>query len=323
MKKAATAITLVIFFLIMIFTPAVSCAKTRGGEDFPIKTETPKVILTLWNVDTFEGGYGSRTDYLSRICDRLTDKGIFVIVSSYGLESAEKKINGGVLPDIISFGVGADFVLANAQPLAKSDFVGGEALGRTYAEPWCRGGYFLISENPVNEHIDRLIVSKGNYNNPLCALHYSPYEAKETVVLDPLSAYVEYLKGGAVLLGTQRDVRRLTVKNKPFTAVPLEEFCDLYQYIAITSANAEKIPYAKSALKFIVENSDKNVSEIGMLPIGKNAQSDALGAYDTLKTDKTLSPFTMRKTLEELFEALEGGNAEEKSVKLENTIKHL
>ncbi|MBO4323761.1 MAG: hypothetical protein J5836_03770, partial [Clostridia bacterium] len=134
----------------------------------------------------------------------------------------------------------------------------------------------------------------------------------------------EYLKGDCVLLGTQRDIRRLTVRNASFIAKPIEKFCDLFQYVAITSSDKTKRSYAERVAKYIYENSGDNLSAIGMLPIKNNFYDGALGAYDTSLTEYTLSPFTADSVLEELNEALGGKKtAEERAEKLKNTVKHL
>ena len=323
MKNVSAFVLCALLVFITAFTPIVACKKTRETEEFPITTKKQKTILSLWEIDTFEGGFGSRADYLSNLLEKFIEDGVFVMVTSYSLEGAKKKAEEGVFPDLVSFGIGADFIAEGAKELKKIDFSGGENAGGIYAYPWCSGGYFLISKNPINKHIDRLIVSKGEFNNPLVALYNSDFTAEEVVVRDTATAYSEYIGGGGVLLGTQRDIRRLSVKNVAFTATALEEFCDLFQYVAVTAFDEEKFSYAKEVAEYIYENAGANISKIGMLPVGENSQEGALSVYDRSKTKYTVSPFTSANLLSLLHLKMSDGTSEEKSEILENTLKHL
>ena len=324
MKKISAVIYAVLLFAVLIFTPFVAVKKTRNSEEFPIKTEEPKTILSLWEIDTFEGGFGSRADYLSKLSEKFIGEGVFVMVSSYTVDGARQKMKEGVLPDLVSFGVGAGYIAEYANKLKDITFKGGEISGGVYAYPWCRGGYFLISKNSVKEPIDRLIVSKGEYSSPLLSLKYSAVKFKTVEVLSPMSAYTEYLKGDAVLLGTQRDIRRLTVRNTAFTVKPLEEFSDLFQYLAITCQDKEKFSYAEEVAEYIYINAEKNLAKIGMLPIGDNLYDGELGSYNTSLTKFTLSPFTSDEIIYDLNNLLEDKiNDEDIDGAVNNAVKHL
>ena len=65
-------------------------------------------IVSVWNVDTFEGGKGSRTSFLKRVA-RLAEKSsgeTYYRVISYTVEGARAAMLNGEYPDILSFGVG-------------------------------------------------------------------------------------------------------------------------------------------------------------------------------------------------------------------------
>ncbi len=322
MKKIKVVICFCLIAVILIITP-IAYQKTKNKEEFPLSTQKYNMVLSLWQIDTFEGGKGARSDYLTDLLSEFSKEGVYVLVSSYTVEGAREKMKNNVYPDITSFSIGAPFMIEGASKLS-GDFKGGEILGNTLALPWCRGGYFLISKNAINEHIDRLIVSKGEYNNPLAALYFSSYRAKEIVVKEPKEAISEYLKSDDVLLGTQRDIWRLLKQGKEFKATPIEKFCDLYQYIAVTCRTEEKFKKATEAAEYIVKNSKENLEEIGMMPIDKNFYDEPLGLYDVSKTEYTISPFTAVETLKETHEFLnEGKSDKETGEKLKNIIKQL
>ena len=324
MKKITPIVCFCLIAAILFLTP-IAYSKASKEDEFPLSTEEYKMILSLWQIDTFDGGVGSRGDYLSDLCLDFAKKGVYVMVSSYTVEGAKEKIEKGTLPDIISFGIGAPFVSEYAAKLSSTDFTGGEIMGETYAVPWCRGGYFLISKNEVNEHIDRLIVSKSAYNNPLAALFYSKYRAESCDIKESMAAVSEYLKtDGGVLLGTQRDVWRLIKRGVEFKAFPLEKFCDLYQYLAVTSIDKERFDKAKEVVDYICAESGENLRKVGMLPISGNFYEEPLGRYVTSNTEYTVSPFTATEILTETSEFLNGLKSEnEIEQKLKNIVKHL
>ena len=315
-----------IFILVAIlsFTPLVAAKKTADAKGFPVKTESYKTILTLWNIDTFEGGIGSRSDYLRDLCMDFPEEGVNVLVSSYTTEGAREKFSKGEAPDILSFGIGFPQTATYACEMGKTEFKGGELSGKTYAVPWCRGGYFLISKSAINGVIDRLIVSKSKYTSPLVAAFSDFVEAKEYDIEEPLAAYTEYLRTDGVLLGTQRDIWRLQKRGENFFATPLQNFSDLYQYLAITSRDENRISAAKKVAEYILQNAGKNIERIGMFSIAENNYDGEMGKYDLKDTLYTVSPFTSEDNLA-VIDGIMKDNADRgtKEQKLKNIIKQL
>ena len=71
------------------------------------KSEEDKVLITLWQIDTFPGGKGSRTEFLKRVSTSFEKKEkVFISIYSYSLDSANNLLSKGVYPDIISYGNG-------------------------------------------------------------------------------------------------------------------------------------------------------------------------------------------------------------------------
>ena len=103
-------------------------------------------VLRLWQIDSFEGGRGSRASFLNSVARRYeTAGGMLVLVTQHTAESAENALRDGQVPDLISYGPGVGFVADLARPLPGFFFAAGALGGQTYAVPWCRGGYFLLT----------------------------------------------------------------------------------------------------------------------------------------------------------------------------------
>ena len=49
------------------------------------KSEEVKKVIRVWNVDTFEGGKGSRTNFLKRAAAKIEkkNKGVYYLITSY------------------------------------------------------------------------------------------------------------------------------------------------------------------------------------------------------------------------------------------------
>ena len=324
MKKILRAFLWVLTAFILFFTPVVALKKTGTANDFPLKTEDYKRVLTLWNIDTFEGGIGSRGDFLSEVLLPLADEGTVVLVSAHTVNSAKENLSKGVIPDIVSFGVGADFLAPYVRELPFSVFVGGEISGKTYAVPWCRGGYFFISKTEDHQLIDRLIVSQGEYNRPIFALKEEGAEYNSVEFLSPLDAYTAYLSDeSATLLGTQRDIWRLTRRGVSFYAFPAEKFSDLYQYVAVTTDDEENYSACVETVRRLAGIGAKALADIGMFGADANAYDGALGSYDTAKTTLTLSPFTSAEILKDADGVAVAAKEENYYEKIKNALKHL
>ena len=125
MKILRTIVPFLLCVCIIALTP-IAYRKTTKTNSFPSNTPTHKMILTLWNIDVFEGGMWSRADFLSAVASEYAKDGVLVMVVSHTIDSAKEMIKRGNTPDMISFGVGADFVTEYAKQLPKISFLGGE-----------------------------------------------------------------------------------------------------------------------------------------------------------------------------------------------------
>lgn len=318
------------FFLCIAFiviTP-FAYAKTTAKDDFSLKTPTQKMILTLWNIDVFEGGLWSRADFLSSVATKYSKDGVLVMVVSHTVESAKQMIKSGTLPDMISFGVGADFVTEYAKKLPDIKFVGGEINGECFAYPWCAGGYFLIGKNEDNKHIDRLIVSQNAFTLPFGVFAYEQIKAKQTIRKSPLDAYTEFLAGGDddFLLGTQRDLFRLEKRGVSFYAKPLGEFSDIVQYLSVFATDGDRYGECLNFAKFLTgEKIQSTLDKIGMVsPFYSGSKSQVLSNFDFLDISLTVSPFSNASIIVNIIDdAWQKNFGLGQSVDFKNVLKRL
>lgn len=224
-----------------------------------------KRVVRIWNVDTFEGGKGSRTSFLKKIARRVEKQntGVYYMISGYTAEGANAAASAGEAPDALSFGVGLSAFAEQSLPLPKN-FAGGEAAGSCLAYPWCRGEYALFSLTDNFTDSGAAAISTGGSNLPQVSAALSGVTGEE---VESLSAYVCFLNGEyRYLLGTQRDTCRFASRGTAVYKKTLSEYNDLYQYFSILSAEKRE-----DCLLFFNEllsdRAQEELSGIGMLPV--------------------------------------------------------
>ncbi len=221
------------FFLVVALVSA--CLFYPGGHE----TQAAQRVVRVWNVDTFEGGKGSRTSFLKSVARRVEKKreGVCFLVLSLTPEGARQCCLEGDVPDLLSFGVGLSEFAERSLPLPYS-FCGGELGGDTLAYPWCAGQYYLFSLTDDFEAEGEVAVSCGGSNLPQVAAALAGITGEE---LPSLTAYTAFLGGKyRYLLGTQRDVCRFAARDVPVYRKPLRGYSDLYQYLSVLSEEKEE-----------------------------------------------------------------------------------
>ena len=90
----AACLCLLIAFFCMAFTSGEE--KVSGNE---------RIMLKIWQIDSFEGGKGSRADYLQSVGNDFTKNGgAYISVTALSSEAARLNLSEGNIPDIISYG---------------------------------------------------------------------------------------------------------------------------------------------------------------------------------------------------------------------------
>ena len=241
------------------------------------KGDEVKTVIRVWNVDTFEGGKGSRTTFLKRVAAKVEKrrKEVYYLITSYTAEGILHAFESGQKPDMLSFGIGVSAYLESSLPLPYS-FAGGQTESGCYAYPWCRGAYYLFSLTDNFEEEGAVAISSGGSNlvEVAAALHFLVGDR-----VDSLSAYVAFLNGQyRYLLGTQRDVCRFVARGVEVYQKPLNEFCDLYQYISVLSVEKRDDCFALVE-ELLSDGVQKDLDTIGMLPVKGDGAMRTVSAF--------------------------------------------
>ena len=270
----AFALCLIILILAPIITTIDN--KNASGED-------DITVMTLWQIDSFEGGKGSRADFLQKVADRIfKDKSCYIKVTALTADAARLNLSEGNIPDIISYGAGM-FGIEN--------FICDETPYYT----WCRGGYCILS---ISDNADFSDCSKDNtiINGGTDNLSYAAAifcGLKDAKVDKPTGAYVQLVNGKyKYLLGTQRDIFRLKSRGVAFKLKPITEFNDLYQNISIFTKETKKYNYAKKFINCLLSENNE-ISNLGLFFDGIKIYDDELSQMEDVQfTYKLKTPLS-------------------------------
>ncbi len=317
-------IVLSIIFTLLFGKNMIGQTNTLG------KAESYKGIITVWQIDSFEGGTGSRKQFLLKVARSFEreNQGVLILVIEHTEQSMLEEIKKQNYPDLISFGAGVE--ISGFSQLNIATTAGGMVGNKSYAVPWCRGGYCLIA-NPkltaeISDDLEFVLVSQAEYTQPLSALYLEGINAKEIVVKSPMDAYVEFVNGKTpYFLATQRDINRLERRQMEVITKPLTKYNDLYQYVAVTASLPEKNYYAQKFIEHLLSESvQKSLKQIGMLSCALSIEYENihLTRMQELNGFSTVSAFSSAKLLKEMQEnslALLKGN-KELEIKIKNML---
>ena len=306
--KFLRALGIAVLTFAIVFTAMVGKRKITEGYSFS-ENQNYKGILTVWQVDSFEGGVGSRKQFLLKVARAFEKKnaGVLVMVIDRTAESVKESLEKGEYPDMISYGCGVEiygFTELENKGVNKGGYIG----EKVYATPWCRGGYTLIA-NPkfateIPDRIDNLLVSCGEYNSPLTSLVLEGISVGQITIKTPMNAYVQFVSNNTpYFLGTQRDINRLERRGFEYVSKPLKEYSDLYQYISVTSTDNLKSYYSKKFVDFLTDKqTQQSLSEIGMFSVNYlvEYQNEQLQSMQNTSINHTVSAFIHKSELLEL-----------------------
>lgn len=283
--------------IILIFVPLIFFNREKQA----LADETPEV-LTIWQIDSFEGGRGSRSSFLQKIANEFSknEKCLFT-VKSLTADSARLNLSEGKEPEIISYGAG---------------IYGIENHIKKY-ETWCYGGYCILSLesncdfSEVNEKNTVINEGTGNFIAAAAILCGIQNAEKQK----PTGAYVSLLNGKfKYLLGTQRDIFRLKTRNVAFSVKPVTQFNDLYQNISVVTNNSKKQSYANKFITYLLKSCDK-VKELGLMSEKNKLFDDEMGVMENIIYDYKITAPISNSIKEEITSAI--------STKDENKLKSL
>lgn len=253
-------------------------------------------VLTLWQIDSFEGGRGSRAEYLRSLAqDFAKSANVYIEVTALSSDAARTNISAGVVPDIISYGAG---------------FYGIESLvSEGYGKAWCRGAYCLIALSGTDfssVSTTNTVINEGKDNLVSVAALFSGLQGADYAA--PTSAYVSLISGEYdFLLGTQRDVIRLQIRGESFEVKPLTEFNDLYQYISVLTRDGEKAAVAEEYINYVLSHGE-SLTRIGMLCDGETLYSDEMHALEGVDFSYTIPAVASSGAVAEIKKAARSGD---------------
>lgn len=239
--------------VIVVLISAVALAWALPALPVKPRTQPPlgyQGVIELWNVETFEGGSGSRSSWLTNKSAKFekANSGLFVHVTDLTVTELADKLQNGQRFDLICFsrGVGSS-VLEYLAPFNDSVgfvrdnlMISGQVDGKQYGVPLYAGAYCLfarsgqlsqdklttdaltatftrkIGKNTVE--LRPLICGFTQANSPLTALAMSGLRGDASYIDESVTQYQAYEQFVAnntavTLLGTQRDIFRLGQKE--------------------------------------------------------------------------------------------------------------
>ena len=249
-KKAMAAVATVLCVVV-----ACAALLVWALPHLPVKPQTEQPIaysgvVEMWNVESFEGGVGSREAWLINRAAKFeaANKGLFVHVTTLSEEQLKTKLAEGQTFDMICFsrGVGAlvkeqlAFYTGSVGAIKDNYLISGQLDGNPVAVPIYSGAYCLFARTEMLSadrllddaltatytrkigknivELQPLICGFTPYNSPLSALALSGGRGKVRVSEDvtQYQAYEQFVanKTAVTLLGTQRDMYRLSQRER-------------------------------------------------------------------------------------------------------------
>lgn len=208
-----------------VLAAAVCCLFPFAVSNLPefSSTNTPKGIkgvLELWHIETFEGGIGSRAEWLRKRALEFerANKGLYVNVSALTVEQMQQRLEENEKFHIISFSAGVGEKVKHLL----SEFSGklnvrddlaeyGRLNGKQVAVPYMLGGYCLfaretdvikvsgfssLTANAFNSAIDKKI---GKYSYKLASIDFG--RAYCNIPALPLALSAEVNPPGGIEIG--------------------------------------------------------------------------------------------------------------------------
>lgn len=306
LQKKSCILYLAIAVAIVFFSSFYIYPFMQGGQQN--NKQNYKGVLQIWNIDTFEGGKGSRTSFLQLVAKSLEKRkqGLFVLVTTHTISSAKDALQKGERPDLISYGTGCDFVADIAQPIETKSFRAATLHGKCYAYPWAVGEYILISFEDNFEDIQpQNTVLAENVGGLTTVAAAATGLFGQFAVQESTTAYSNFVsKKFKYLLGTQRDVSRLLSRNLSFYTKAINSFSNLQQYISITTADRARLDICKAYVELLLSQEvQQKLTQIGMMSLQYKIYTPEhpLYAIEQVRPQHTISPFLEGKQLQTLY----------------------
>lgn len=253
---------------------------------------TTKCVLTLYHIETFEGGSFSREGFLKKQASKFNSlhKNCYIAIKTLTLKELILNLADNNKADIYSFSCGAGEILAGfLKELKKNENIRedlveyGTFSTKILAYPYILSGYALFSyENLIDEtdNLNDLVKSKKIGKKDYVGLSLNNGTlGKEVLKINNIEigdgnfqefsssyeAYQNFLKKNSVsLLGTARDLARLKNREEKGAISTLRYnflggYSDLVQYVGVVkSGNDFKEYFSEEFAKFLTLDSCQN-----------------------------------------------------------------
>ncbi len=301
LKSIGKVLFVVFCLLFLIFTPFFVFNKDnyKMGMFFNL-SHSSKVVLTLYHIETFEGGTNSRTTYLNKRAEDFNKQNpnVFIVIKSMDKEELLLNLEDGKRPDMFSFGVGVgEYIVGFLAQLNKNASVREDLQefakwdNKILAYPYILSGYCVLSHaDSDNNDISTLLTPKNQMSgfsysktdiNPVQALNVNGINYLSTNGSEFNSTYDAYLnfvnKKSVSLIGTMRDVARCKNREANFslsniTYNMLGGYSDLIQYVSVVdNANSNRTYFSKLFAEFLLsEKSQSSLKSYGLFGTSKN-----------------------------------------------------
>lgn len=263
------------------------------GEFFNLKQEK-QTVLSIWHVETFEGGTASRKGFLQKVAINFnkSNKNCFFVIKQMSLEQFKLNLDNKERADIYSFGIGAgQFLTDQLEVLAETKNIRSDLLSygkindNNFAYPYILSGYVAITRQKyVSNSKGEVLLSKTvnkttkvgfgfayeenvNFSNALVANDFENVE--ESNYYSCSSFYEAYNAFVAdkfcTLIGTARDLARCKNREQMGNLSDCEYnflggYSDLIQYIGINKDLEEyKKDIAKNFCEFLVSSKSQSL----------------------------------------------------------------
>ncbi len=251
-------LSLILFVVLGLYVCLFGIKKARTHSIYS-EDKQGQTVVTVWHIETFEGGGKSRLDYLKRIVNTMEkeDEHVLFMVRTISAEKLESELFAQK-PDIVSFGFGVGRALLSSLVPFDTTFdardklvISGSFDKSLYAVPYMVGGYAMFSH--TNEQSE-FHCGQNGYINPqkiFSSLGLTP--AKNETQYEAYKSFVNNKK--VKLLGSSRDIFRVNNLNNigrtNAMITPIDTYTDLIQYLGLTTKNAITQKFVEIAMSEI------------------------------------------------------------------------
>ena len=236
-------------------------ASIKKSENL-FKHEKTQTVISIWHVETFEGGKKPRIDFLKSVAKEIESKhdDLLFMIKSVKPENlaSELEVNS---PDIISFGYGVGKIvlpfLTNFTTTfnARDELVSsGMFNNKLFAVPYMVGGYSLFNHTA---NATNFYVGSNSYVHPERIYEKMNFKPLETHT--QFEAYKNFVNDkNSTLLGSTRDLFRVNNLNSigRLSAMisPVDSYTDLIQYLGVVNSNKHTLNFIDKCLSFDCQN---------------------------------------------------------------------